>query len=166
MSGIGGLLIFFKLLIVVIVIFFAYITARLVGSKYMKTLKGKNISVVESMSIGFDKMLYIVKVGEQYFLLSSSGKNINFLSEINPSNINNIGSEQTRQVSNGNILNVSNFAKYLDLFKDKLSKHQKTGENELDSSKDDNKTKHIEKNVEKIKAIFNSIKVSDKDGVE
>lgn len=73
-----GLLIIFSA-----VLFLAYITTKFVGQNTARSMKGKNMEVIETLKIGVDKQLYLVRAGDKYVLLSSSGKNIQFLSEVN-----------------------------------------------------------------------------------
>lgn len=64
------------------ILFLAYITTRFIGMKTSRGMKGKYISIVDSLSLGFDKQIYLVKAGEQYMLIASTGKNIEFLSSV------------------------------------------------------------------------------------
>ena len=64
------------------ILFLAYFTTRFLGSKFENKAKGKYIRQVESVSLGPDRQLHLVKVSEQYMLIASSGKNIEFLSEV------------------------------------------------------------------------------------
>ena len=61
----------------------AYVTTKYIGGKSKKASRGNYIQVIETVSLGIDKQLILVKVGEQYVLLSSSGKNIQFMTNIN-----------------------------------------------------------------------------------
>ena len=65
------------------ILFLAYVTTKFVGNKTSRTLRGKYINVIESVSIGMDKQLHLVRIAEQYILISSSGKNIEFLTNVN-----------------------------------------------------------------------------------
>lgn len=64
------------------ILFLAYVTTRYIGNKSGRTLKGKYIHVIESVSIGLDKQLHLIEVAGQYVLISSSGKNIEFLTKV------------------------------------------------------------------------------------
>lgn len=164
MSSLGIFEVFFKLFIIAIVLFLAFIATRFVGVKYKKGLRGKNITVIESVSIGFDRILYIVKIGMQYFLIASSGKNIVFLNEIDPSNIT-FDEEQVNE--HQQMFNVNGFEKYLDFFKTK-QKSQKSSEKTNDFSQlsyFDDGLKGIDKNIDKIKDISKNIK-TPRNGVE
>ena len=66
------------------------------------------MTVVDSMSMGFDKVLYLVKIGEQYILMCSSAKGFEYICTLNSSlNIDVNSSEYKEQTSNG-------FSKYFD----------------------------------------------------
>lgn len=63
-------------------LFLAYATTLFVGGKTQKTMQGKNIKVIETVSIGVDKKIHLVKVGKEFFLIGSGGKVIEFLSKV------------------------------------------------------------------------------------
>lgn len=65
------------------VVFIAYVATKYIGVKASKSMRGKYIRILESVSIGLDKQLHLVKVADQYILISSSGKNIEFLTTVN-----------------------------------------------------------------------------------
>jgi flagellar protein FliO/FliZ len=64
------------------ILFLAYITTRLLAVRASNTMKGKYISIVETINISTDKKLYLVKVDETFILLSSSGKSLDFISVV------------------------------------------------------------------------------------
>lgn len=152
----------YKLFIVAVIVFLAYVVTRFMGIKYTKNFRGKNITVIESVSIGLDRMLYIVKIGMQYFLIAASGKSISFLSELNPTNIN---LDNLEQSDNSKLFDADSFSKYLEFFNSKKqvqnNKQQKSSS--LDSQ--DYDISSIEKNIDKIKGISKNIK-TPYDGVE
>jgi Flagellar biogenesis protein len=65
------------------VIFLAYVTTRFVGKSTAKKMKGKNLEVVETLRLSVDKQLYIVRAGDKHIVLSSAGKSIQYLCDIN-----------------------------------------------------------------------------------
>ena len=65
-----------------VVIFLAYLSTRLIGGRYRRGAKGRNLRLVESMSFGMDKQLHLVRAGGQYVLLSTHGKSVSFLTVI------------------------------------------------------------------------------------
>lgn len=74
------------------ILYFIFMTAVILGAAYYVTRfiakrgfgasGNRNIKVVESINLGIDKSLLLVKVGEQYMLLGSTQKNITLLAEI------------------------------------------------------------------------------------
>jgi flagellar protein FliO/FliZ len=65
------------------ILFLVYITTRYIGAKANKASRGRYVSIVETVSLGLDKQLHLIKAGGQYVLISSSGKNIQFLTTLN-----------------------------------------------------------------------------------
>lgn len=64
------------------IVFLAFITTRYIGTRANKAMKGKHITIIETVSLGMDKKLHLVKAGEQYLLIASTSKNVEFVSEI------------------------------------------------------------------------------------
>lgn len=74
------------------ILYFIFMTAVILGAAYYVTrfiakrgfgMSGnKNIKVVESINLGIDKSLLLVKVGEQYMLLGSTQRSLSLLAEI------------------------------------------------------------------------------------
>lgn len=59
-----------------------YFTTKFIGTRANKASRGKHITVVDTVTVGMNKQLYLVKAGKEYLLLSSSGKNLEFMKEI------------------------------------------------------------------------------------
>ena len=74
------------------ILYFLFMSAVILGASYYVTKfiarKGfrasgnKNLKIIETISLGIDKSLLLVKVGEQYLLLGSTQKNISLLTEL------------------------------------------------------------------------------------
>lgn len=64
-------------------LFLTYVTTRYVGGRQNKAMKGKNISIVETVALGMDKRLHLVKAGNQYVLIASTSKAVEFLTTVN-----------------------------------------------------------------------------------
>lgn len=64
------------------VLFLAFVTTKYIGAKTSKTMRGKYISIVDTVSLGIDKQLHLVKVADQFVLISSAGKNVDFLTTV------------------------------------------------------------------------------------
>ena len=73
---------------------------KFIGKKTKSAMRSKYMTVVDSMSMGFDKVLYLVKIGEQYILMCSSAKGFEYICTLNSSlNIDVNSSEYKEQTS-------------------------------------------------------------------
>lgn len=64
-------------------LFLAYVTARYMGNKQNRAMRGRSISIVETITLGGDKRLHLVKVGNQYVLIATTSKSVEFLTTVN-----------------------------------------------------------------------------------
>ena len=84
MFGGGGFFeILFFLIIFAVILFLAYVTTRIVAKKSGIRAKSKYMEVVDRLDFGSDKQLFILRAGDEYFLLSKSSKNLDVLTKIN-----------------------------------------------------------------------------------
>lgn len=60
----------------------AYYVTKFLARKGLVQGKTKTMKVIESMPMGTDKILHLVKVGTQYFLIGSALKNMFMISEL------------------------------------------------------------------------------------
>lgn len=65
------------------VLFLVYVTTKFVGGFAARTMKTNNMEVIETLKLGVDKQLFIVRAGEKYILLASSGKSMEYICELN-----------------------------------------------------------------------------------
>ncbi len=63
-------------------LFLVYVTTKYVGGKAAKAMRGRFINIVETVTIGLDKQIHLLKVGDQYILVASAGKSIEFLTTL------------------------------------------------------------------------------------
>lgn len=73
---------------VVILAFIAVMCLLLFTTKYLaykskKLLKGNYMHIVESLSLGVNNRLHLVKVDKDFFIISASSKNVEFLARVN-----------------------------------------------------------------------------------
>jgi flagellar protein FliO/FliZ len=64
------------------VLFLAVITTKYLGRKSKKAAKGQYISIIETISLGMDKQIHLMKVGDEFVLVATAGKSINYLTTI------------------------------------------------------------------------------------
>lgn len=60
-------------------LFLTYVTTRYIGGKQSRAMKGKNINILETVPLGMDKRIHLIKAGKQYVLIASTSKTIEFL---------------------------------------------------------------------------------------
>ncbi len=75
------------LVLFIIVLFGAYFATRLFGSFQVKKGTSRNIQQLESISVGPQKVLQLIKVGEEYLLIGITKDRITFMKEIDPGHI-------------------------------------------------------------------------------
>ena len=129
------------LFILVCVCFLAYVMTKFVGKRSMGVMKSKYMKVIDSLSMGFDRSIYLVRVGEQYVLMYSSTKGFEFICNID-SNMINENSEINQTVNSSK----NNFSKYFDFFKPTKNDPYEKEENS------------VNKNIEKLRDMFNNKK--------
>lgn len=146
------------------ILFLAYAASKLIGIKAGKMMKGKNIKVVESIAFGMDKQLHLVKVGEKFILLATSGKNIQMLTEIKA---NEMGETQIEKVVDQEGFDFKEFFdKYVDLFQKKISpvKNLTKGDSQDLEMRMVSDSKKTGGNLDRIRKINNKLKKPSGDG--
>ena len=76
------------------VVYLAYFTTFLYAGNAKKYNKCKYLSIVDSLSLGPDKWLHIVKAGDEYMLVSACGKTISLVSKLDEQAFKNQSTEQ------------------------------------------------------------------------
>ena len=89
------------------VCFLAFITTKFIGKKSGGIMKSKHMKVIDSLSTGFDKTLYLIQVGKQYVLMCSSVKGFDFICNVDDSMVN-------LDVTNTETDKKGTFGKYFD----------------------------------------------------
>lgn len=81
----GSFLYFLGILIVFCaILFLAWLTTRLIGKRFQGEQKAKRMRVVETLPLGVDRSLLLVRVGEKHYLLASGRGHMDFMSEVDP----------------------------------------------------------------------------------
>ncbi len=60
----------------------AYLATRYIAKKGVSGKNGRNLKLVETLNLGMDKSVFLIKAGEQYFLMGNSNKTVTLLTEI------------------------------------------------------------------------------------
>jgi len=123
------------------VMFLAYVMTKFIGKRSNSMMKSKYMKIIDTMSLGFDRSIYLIQVGEQYVLMHMSVKGMEFIC--------NLDSDSMRRT----VLNTpetsdkNNFGKYFDFFR--------TENKENASSKNGNE---VNDNIKKLRDMFNNKK--------
>lgn len=78
---------FFLIFAFLLVLVLTYYVTRGIGMVQHGRLKGSNMQIMESLVIGPQKMLQLVKVGERFFLIGITKDSIVYLSEMKEEHI-------------------------------------------------------------------------------
>jgi len=70
------------LIVFAAVLFLAWLTTKLLGKRMTGSVKNKNMRIGETLPIGMDRCLYLIRVGKKYFLFHGSRKHLEMVSEI------------------------------------------------------------------------------------
>lgn len=121
------------------VMFLAYVMTKFIGKKSTGIVKSKYMKVIDSLSFGFDKSIYLVQVGEQYVLMHMSVKGMEFICNIEPELI-------RPTILNTPLDEGKSFGKYFDFFKTE-------NRNRSELSKQGNE---VNENIKRLRDLFNN----------
>lgn len=140
------------------ILFLLVITTKYIGNKAKQAMKGQYINIVETVPLGLDKRIHLIKVGDQYVLIASSGKTIEFLTtvKIDEMDIEDAGKPGTafdfKEVLEKYITSVKSF---------KFGKtHENRGSTEINSPA--NEKIQFKNNLERLKIINSGITKNDR----
>ena len=123
------------------VMFLAYVMTKFIGKKSSGMMKSKYMKIVDTLSFGFDKNIYLVQIGEQFVLMHMSVKGMEFICNIEPELIKpTIASTPTDE--------NKSFGKYFDFFKTE-------NKNNTNFSKQGN---DVNENIKRLRDMFNNTK--------
>ncbi len=122
------------------VMFLAYVMTKFIGKRSSGMIKSKYMRIIDTLSFGFDKSIYLIQVGEQYVLMHMSVKGMEFICNIEPSLI------KPSIENNPPDINKNNFSKYFDFFKTENKASDKPQNNE------------VNENIKKLREMFNNKK--------
>ena len=76
------------LIIFVVILYLAYKTTKMLGKRYsLGNMGNKNLRIIDSMHVGQDKMLMIVKAGDKTVLVGVSKERIEYICDVDESNL-------------------------------------------------------------------------------
>jgi len=74
---------FFAILAFIVVMLALLITTKYLAYKSKKMLKGNYMHIVETLSLGLNNRLHLIKVDNEFFIISATNKNVEFLARVN-----------------------------------------------------------------------------------
>ena len=74
-------------LLLAIILFAAYYTSKFIGKMKLGQLKNSNFTVIDTYKIAPGKMLQIVKAGKKYLLISVAKDSINFITDLDETDL-------------------------------------------------------------------------------
>lgn len=87
-TGLDGVLRFITLLVIfAIVLGVTYFVTRWVGNFQKEKYSKENIQIIEAKQIGSNKFIYIAKIGNDYFALSSGKDNFSVIGQLDKEGI-------------------------------------------------------------------------------
>lgn len=144
------------------ILFLAFVTTKYIGTKTGNSMKSRHINILETVQLGLDSKLHLVKIGDEFILISSSGKNIQMLKTLK---LEHYSSEESPN-ANASLFDFKDiFEKYLPRLKDLHKKKidDRTENNENCNSYD---SKVFKKNLDKLRnftAVAGGLKSDDGD---
>lgn len=121
------------------VMFLAYVMTKFVGKRSSGMIKSKYMKVIDTLSFGFDKTIYLVQIGEQFVLMHMSVKGMEFICNIEPELI-------RPTISSAPADSEKSFGKYFDFFKT---------ENKFNAQKNGNE---VNENIKRLRDMFSNTK--------
>ncbi|HHY90911.1 MAG TPA: flagellar biosynthetic protein FliO [Clostridiales bacterium] len=71
----------------VLIIVIAYIITKFIGKKSMIFTTGRNLKIVERVSLGLDKSLYIIRLEDYFYLIAVGKQNVEFIDKLSKDEI-------------------------------------------------------------------------------
>lgn len=65
-----------------LILLVTYYVTKYIAKKGVVRSKNKNLKIVEALSLGMDKSIYLISIGEQYMLVASAQKSLTLLSRV------------------------------------------------------------------------------------
>jgi flagellar protein FliO/FliZ len=153
-----SLIAFFALL------FLTYVTTKYIGQRQLKTMKSKNISVVETVMLGADKRLHLVRAGNSYVLIATTSKTVEFLTTVELDE--DVIKEETEETADPLFDFRAILEKYSGMYRTKKQKPAMSGDARI--HEDQQEGAGFRSNLERLKTIVNRNRYTqvEKDGDE
>ncbi|ACL76382.1 flagellar biosynthetic protein FliO [Ruminiclostridium cellulolyticum] len=137
----------------IVVMALLLLTTRYLAYKSKKMLKGNYMQIIETLSLGTNNRIHLIKVDKDFFIVAASNKNVEFLTKVN------INDYQEQDIKNP-ISEVVDFTSVLKKYTNGLSFGSKTKEKVPEPSQTENAGENnvvFRSNLEKLKNLANSM---------
>lgn len=147
-------------------LFLTYVTTRYIGRRQVRSMMGRNISIIETVMLGPDKRLHLVRAGKSYVLIATTAKSVEYLTTVE---LDEDAEAIAAEEDNGTRFDFrSVFEKYSGIYRAKAMKN--TNEEKPVSSGEEREEPTFRKNLEKLRIILKRNRENgngnDKDGVD
>jgi len=147
-------------------LFLTYVTTRYIGRRQVRSMMGRNISIIETVMLGPDKRLHLVRAGKSYVLIATTAKSVEYLTTVE---LDEDAEATAAEEDNGTRFDFrSVFEKYSGIYRAKAMKN--TNEEKPVSSGEEREEPTFRKNLEKLRIILKRNRENgtgnDKDGVD
>ncbi len=152
---------FSVILAIIVVLALLLLTTKYLAYKSKKMLKGNYMQIVETLSLGVNNRLHLIKIDSEFFVISATNKNVEFLARVN---INDYDEEEVKNPISEvidfkavlkkyiNSFNFSNHTKKENVSEDNVFGQRPKGEDEIQNSnvafrENLKKLKHLNKTI-------------------
>lgn len=130
------------------VLYLAYVSSRFLGKKFSAAGQSRFIKVVDRVSLGFDKHLILVKIGEEYYLFLSGKRDFKMVAKVG---IDAETAEEPVQNSSEHTNPVFDFREIFDRYVGKSSK--KTSKSKRVNREELPERNEMKENIERLKRM-------------
>lgn len=143
------------------ILFLTYVTTRYLAGKTNKAMKGRYLKIVETISLGADKRIHLVKAGEKHILVASTSKSIEYLTDLEI--YEGEASDDSAAQGAQNVFDFKSlFEKYMNMYKGKKNISFRP---DTDSQANNGEGEKFKFNLQKLKHITQKINTQiEKDG--
>lgn len=134
-------------------LFIAYVTTRYIAQKTSTAMKSKHMKVIEVISLGMDKNIYLIQVGDKFILVAVSGRNIRYLTDVQFDSNEEFVSHTDQSFDFSSII-----SKYL------TGKHSQQAPSQSMGQENISKSGQGSNHTKKIRKAFETLKGNDKGG--
>lgn len=136
------------LLVFGIILLLCYFTTRFLGKKSLGRAKNKHMRVLETLSLGIDKSLYLILIEKKHFLFLSNKKGLEIVSEVTIDN-----QIEDSETENENAASVFEFSRIFEKYSGLSNKQKEEQASEIEEA-----GTGITGSIKKLKGMNSSIR--------